>query len=229
MKNASITEIFSSIQGEGIYLGSPQIFVRFSGCNSDCLYCDEKHKSKSVYFSIQQLLEKIENLDKEYGPHHSVSLTGGEPLIHSEFLKIFLPRLKKKGFKIYLETNGTLPKALNGLKEQIDTIAMDIKLPSSTGQSGFWEDHKRFLVLGKKKSFVKVVITGKTDKKDLRKAVNIVKQIDPGIAFVLQPVTESGPVQAPALEDVIDMAALASKSLNDVRIIPQVHKMMGVG
>lgn len=226
MTKARITEIFSSIQGEGIYLGAKQIFVRFSGCNTDCAYCDEKRKLSRTNVSAEQLLDKIEKLDKIYGPHHSVSLTGGEPLIHSEFLRSLMPELKKKGFRIYLETNGTMPEALEGLLKYPDIIAMDIKLPSSTKNGAFWQEHKRFLKMSKAKAFVKVVVTKNTDKSDLQKAVNIVKRIDPAITFVLQPASGNGFLQD-GFKGLAEFANLASRTLKDVRVIPQIHKIMG--
>ena len=225
---AKITEVFSSIQGEGICLGVKQIFIRFSGCNTDCVYCDEKKKTKTSIFSAQQLLNRIKRLNKRYGRHQWVSLTGGEPLIHSGFLKAFLPQLKKKGFKVYLETNGTLPEALNSLKKHFDIISMDIKLPSSTRQNGFWKKHHEFLKLGKNKIFVKIVVTPGTDKKDLRRAINMVKDIDPRITFILQPATKDKSLHISTLKNTVKLADLASKDLRDIRIIPQVHKMMGI-
>src|SRR3989338_9578605 len=80
-----ISEIFSSLQGEGPYLGVPQIFIRFGRCNMHCGYCDEADKMKEEAFSrytLDSLIRQIETLEAAKGPHHSVSLTGGEPLFY---------------------------------------------------------------------------------------------------------------------------------------------------
>ena len=106
MKTAKINEIFDSIQGEGPYIGYRQIFIRFCGCNMDCAYCDTDFKTGADY-TPEQLVKKLDTFD--LNAIHSISLTGGEPLIHLEFLKDFLPLVDKK---IYLETNGTMPQAL---------------------------------------------------------------------------------------------------------------------
>src|SRR3989338_1927337 len=100
-KNLSteISEIFSSIQGEGPYLGVKQIFLRFGRCNMHCGYCDELEKMKEGNFSVlslDQVLTEIDNFEKQKGPHHSVSLTGGEPFFYTPFLQNFLPKLKEK-------------------------------------------------------------------------------------------------------------------------------------
>ncbi len=105
MKTARINEIFYSYQGEGPYQGVPQVFIRFSGCNLKCAYCDTDHSGYSLYNTEKLLMETL-----YYTDIHSVSITGGEPLCHADFLSDFLPMLDKK---IYLETNGILYKELS--------------------------------------------------------------------------------------------------------------------
>lgn len=89
-----INEIFSSIQGEGPVVGYKQLFIRFCGCNLKCEYCDTEFLQGEEY-TAQELYEKV---SKEYDlrSFHSVSLTGGEPLLHAEFLKNSYRLLKKK-------------------------------------------------------------------------------------------------------------------------------------
>ncbi len=218
---ASIKEIFSSIQGEGIYLGYRQIFIRFAGCNLNCGFCDEKIKPAKFNLSTTSLLNKIKSLEKRSGPHHSVSLTGGEPLLQAEFLHEFLPMARNSGFTLYLETNGTLVKNLKKLIEYFDIIAMDIKLPSSTGERACWKKHEEFLHAAKSKNLlIKVVICGNTSKSDFIKAVNIVKRTGRSIPFIIQP--------GPGAKNVSTLHNTALKELTDVRVIPQIHKIMGV-
>ena len=93
MSKANIREIFISVQGEGPYVGQRQLFIRFCGCNLNCRYCDTDFElSKSTEYTPIQLIEKV----NEYGKNLVLSLTGGEPLVSSEFLSEFLPLAKKK-------------------------------------------------------------------------------------------------------------------------------------
>ena len=92
-----INEIFSSIQGEGILIGRRQIFVRFSGCNLDCNYCDTSKSRNPILGDLitkEELINKINNLITP--DFHSISLTGGEPLLHSDFIKEFLEQSEYK-------------------------------------------------------------------------------------------------------------------------------------
>ena len=229
---ADITEIFSSIQGEGIFLGARQIFVRFKDCNLSCIFCDEPKDLISKEYTPLELMREVKRLETAKSWHHSVSLTGGEPLIYAEFLMEFLSLLKKNRLKSYLETNGTLPDALRKVIELVDIIAMDIKLPSSTGEKGYWREHREFLkIAAKKKVFVKAVITPDTLKGDVEEASELVKKIDAKVPFILQPATPTRPgdmmVGSETLLRFLDIASKTS-ALVTTRIIPQVHKILNV-
>ncbi len=232
MQSAYINEIFTSLQGEGIYQGVKQIFIRFAGCNLDCDYCDTpESKVKSVKCKVegekQEIINPVSSKDlidllthnssfitHNLGYFHSVSVTGGEPLLQVNFLEELVPQIKKLGLKIYLETNGTLPQELKKIVSLIDFIAMDIKLPSATGKDLFSEHYDFLSVLrspdgsvGTKdeqisklanqptsqpvKIFVKIVLTKKTLDEEIKKSINLIKTVDPEIPLVLQPVTPS--------------------------------------
>jgi 7-carboxy-7-deazaguanine synthase len=225
MQEAKISEIFFSIQGEGIYTGTKQIFIRFYGCNLSCLFCDT---NPSIYkeYSVSDLLDEISHLKED---HHSISITGGEPLLQKDFLRKFLPLLKETEEKIYLETNGTLPQALEEIIDFIDIIAMDFKLSSSAGTKDLWQVHKRFLrKAAGREVFVKAVVTRSTTEDDIKKACNIIADIDRNITLVLQPVTPVGRVEAAGSSRLTDLQRLCLNRLKAVRIIPQLHKMVGV-
>ncbi|UCC38402.1 MAG: 7-carboxy-7-deazaguanine synthase QueE [Candidatus Aminicenantes bacterium] len=105
-----ITEIFSAIQGEGRRQGEPTLFVRFSGCNLKCSFCDTKYAwNKGREYSISQVLEKIKKLRKSY-PAQWVCLTGGEPLLQD--VKELVKSLKREKFKVQVETNATVFRPL---------------------------------------------------------------------------------------------------------------------
>ncbi len=231
--SSEISEIFSSLQGEGIYLGVRQIFIRFGRCNMHCVYCDEVEKMKKGSYraiSLAEVIGEVDRLNAEEGGHHSVSLTGGEPLMYSSFLDSLLPELKRRGLKVYLETNGTYPLFLRRHLEKIDIVAMDLKPPSSTLDRAFWDEHREFLkVAARKDVFIKVVVTGATTLSDIRKSIRIVEEVNPSIPFVLQPESEMTGISVKALHKIREfLIALGPLALEDVRVVPQMHKVWGV-
>lgn len=226
---ADIVEIFSSIQGEGIFVGAKQIFVRFKECNLSCSFCDESRERPTKNHTPSTLMEEIGSLTQKRGFHHSVSLTGGEPLCHTSFLLEFLPHLHRNHTKAYLETNGTLPDELARVIDLIDIVAMDFKLPSSTGQRAFWEEHLDFLkIASRKKVFVKAIVTSETAAKDIEKAISVIKGLGKHIPFILQPATPVRPEDREVDKDrLLEFMEIGIRNdLEHIRVIPQVHKMM---
>lgn len=219
---AKIVEIFSSIQGEGPYVGERQVFVRFFGCNMSCRFCDERKKTDFLEYSEEGLVEKIIAEGEA-----TVSLTGGEPLLQADFLKAILPVLKERGLKIYLETNGVLKHALLKVMDHVDIISMDVKLPSSTGRGAYWDAHSEFLKEAvRKEVFIKSVVTPKTLLSDIEKAASLVKAVDKNIPFIIQPVSYNDNIEG--IDELDTFFDSAKNTLDDVRIIPQVHKILGV-
>lgn len=228
-----ISEIFSSLQGEGPYLGVKQIFVRFGRCNMHCGYCDELEKMSAERFdvrSLDEVMDAIGNFERAKGPHHSVSLTGGEPLFYEPFLSNLLPRLKEKGMTTYLETNGTLPRQLREVIKWCDVIAMDLKPPSSTGDDNFDKEHEEFLKVALEKDvFVKVVVTPGTRFEEIRECVRLVKNVNARLPFIFQPLSDPIGINQDALRLIeTQFFAEAKAHLFDVRVIPQMHKIWGV-
>lgn len=247
-KNANIIEIFSSIQGEGTYVGYRQIFIRFAGCNLACNYCDtpfheqdfcnlqvfagsEEYKKIKNPVSSDRLFEKIDNLNRIQ--HHSISLTGGEPLLNTDFLAEFLPNLQKKHpeTKIYLETNGTLFEELEKIIENIDIISMDLKLKSSTGVDFPFEKHKKFLEIAqkyKKEIFAKAVITSKISDEEINELLGLIKSFEKPISLILQPVNSIRKEILLSPRNIMEIQEKFLKKLDDVRVIPQVHKFINL-
>lgn len=228
---AAVTEVFSSIQGEGAYVGARQIFIRFRECNMKCGFCDTRNAGSGREYSAAQLVRKVMDLNKNKGPHHSISITGGEPLMYAEFLKRLLPSLKELGFKIYLETNGTLPEKLSQVIDLVDIVAMDFKLPSSTKDRSYWDEHREFLkIASRKKVFVKVVVTTETRKSDIEQAINLIKKADSKMPFIIQPATPVKKTDKVISEDRLRefLELTLAKDIKHTKIIPQVHKILGV-
>lgn len=105
-----ITEIFPSIQGEGLRQGEATLFLRLSGCNLRCSFCDTKYAwKKGRGYTVEKIIEKIKELKARF-PSRWVCLTGGEPLLQD--IGPLVKGLKKEGFKIQLETNAVLYRNL---------------------------------------------------------------------------------------------------------------------
>ncbi|MEN6358361.1 MAG: 7-carboxy-7-deazaguanine synthase QueE [Armatimonadota bacterium] len=233
-----VCEIFASIQGEGIYCGQRQTFVRLAGCNLSCNYCDTKgsrdQKPAAARIELGAGNQKFDEMPNPVDTEtviaachrlesKVIALTGGEPLVQADFLARLMPDIKSAGMITYLETNGTLPDALARVIEHTDIAAMDIKLPSASGVPGLWEAHKQFLeVAAQKEVFVKAVVAPVTPDEEICRCAEIIASVDRKIPLVIQPVSGAG-FSAISL---IHMQDIAMDALSDVRVIPQCHKML---
>ncbi len=242
---ADLVEIFSSFQGEGLLVGCRQAFIRFPDCNLDCDYCDTDFSRKPVCrvetepgsnvfalwpnpVTLEQVGELFRTWRKNYpGAHHSISLTGGEPLLHAELLRGWLPELKRL-WPVCLETNGTLPEALDNLIDHLDWVAMDIKLHSQTGERTDWEAHRAFLNRSRRVNcYVKVVVGPNTPELELQLVGDLMAGIDKSIPLVLQPVTVNGSINLTGVE-LIRMQNIIADSHPNVRVVPQNHIILNM-
>ncbi|MFP4473301.1 MAG: 7-carboxy-7-deazaguanine synthase QueE [Candidatus Omnitrophota bacterium] len=223
MLKAEISEIFMSIQGEGKFLGVPTVFVRFSGCSLSCRWCDTLHEIREE-LSAEQIVERVAEW---LAPGIMVSLTGGEPLEQSDILACCLPELKRTGCAVLLETNGVRYDSLDRVSEFIDSIAMDIKLPSSYGGDPLWREHARFLEgCLDRDVFIKAVITPDTEDRDIQDMIRLLEGVRTGIPVFLQPETSS--LDHGSWQRAVDMHKLCAPYLEDVRVVPQVHRLVGI-
>ena len=215
-----IKEIFTSIQGEGPFVGYKQLFIRFCGCNLSCNYCDTDFDTIGAKEYTEEDLTEICN---SHSDCHSAALTGGEPLLNIDFLKEFLPNCP---LSVYLETNGTLFEELNEIVDYVDYISMDIKLPSCTEQSPQWEAHDKFLRNAKGKNiFVKVVFDNNINDYEIVKTTRLVSKY--GVELVLQP-KMNGKDCAVTSEFITKTLDKFLKHYKNTRLIPQVHKFLNV-
>ncbi|MFA5928521.1 MAG: 7-carboxy-7-deazaguanine synthase QueE [Candidatus Margulisiibacteriota bacterium] len=242
---ANIQEIFPSLQGEGLFAGQPQIFLRFSGCNLACSYCDtdisptEKCRVHQDAFGQKyaELLNPLSVPDTariigEYAWFsNTVALTGGEPLLQVEFLRELLPVLKKKNKQILLETNGTLAEQYNILAPWLDIVSMDIKLPDAGGQPEPWPVHKHFLAQISKKTrcYIKVIIDEQVTANDLKQIAELLTGRKPLILF-LQPEAKKLQAGKLRLKELVQVQTKLKRLLpgHDIRIMPQLHKLWGI-
>ena len=244
MNSANVIEIFSSVQGEGKYIGCRQIFVRLAECNLNCAYCDtdfnraefckvETAAGSATFRDVKNPLDaaQVAEVIKRFGeavPTQAVSFTGGEPLLHWRFVREAALEVKASGMKIFLETNGTLCAELESLSDAIDIISMDIKLPSVTGRRLF-DVHEKFLRAAQGKDvYVKIVISGETTREEFLSAIETVASVDAEILTILQPVTPVGRICAVSAEQILSLQAAALRRLKNVRVIPQTHKLINL-
>jgi 7-carboxy-7-deazaguanine synthase len=248
---ANLIEIFSAIQGEGVNVGTRQIFIRFGGCDLRCNYCDSQHTwQKQSTCQIEhtpgardfvthenpiELTQLLAWVAAQNQPklHDSISITGGEPLLHAPFLAQFLPQVKTlTGLPIYLETGGHRPQQLAQVISAIDIVGMDIKLPSVSGET-HWEAHREFLqrcVDANVDVFIKLIIANNTVPAELEQTAKLVSEIDDRLSIFLQPMTpisESPDLIAPTPDRVLSWQAMMKQYLPHVRVIPQTHKFLG--
>lgn len=259
-----LSELFCSIQGEGLFVGERQIFVRTAGCVATCSWCDTVYsKVQTPRFvihpaakgtprpwrenpvALSDVVNDVAAMARDHQPVHTVSITGGEPLEQPEFVRELARSLRAAGFRIHLETAGLHPQALASVIGQVDVIAADVKLQSATGVD-HRETHRAFLRVMRESgfdahraaghsAFVKVVVDLKASVDEIEDAAVLVAQSGRALPFVIQPESETllgrhaTRESRAALLALVDAGArAASRHLDDVRVIPQVHKVLHV-
>lgn len=234
---APITEVFCSVQGEGPYVGNRQVFVRFSGCNLNCSYCDtnvqiadtcryEEDPGSGIFQYMRNPLsaDQVAEIVDPFMNVHSLSLTGGEPLLYADFITEL-----DVGFPLYLESNMTLPDMARKVRDCVAFVSGDVKLTDEF-QGEELELHleqtiETFRILRKTESrdcFCKIVMTGNTLPTDV---LDVAESISNYIScLVLQPVT-----QYELRPDIRTLLELQNELLGniDTLIIPQTHRMWG--
>jgi len=198
-----VTEIFASIQGEGRYIGRPQVFVRLSGCNLRCSWCDSKYSwDGGKEMQVSDVLREIRRFRLL-----SVCITGGEPMLQRQELGRLIKGLKAKGYETVIETNGTLYD--REIFSAVDCVSADMKPPSSKERSD-----ERLLSRLRRKDQVKVVVADERDYDFAKKVMSKCRA-----EVILQPC--GGKRLKPLMERV-----LADRL--DARVLPQLHKIAGV-
>lgn len=221
---AKINEIFSSVQGEGAFVGYKQLFIRFCDCNLNCEYCDTEFEN-GIEYTPDKLYEKITS-DYDLNTFHSVSLTGGEPLLNVNFLAEFLRICKSNDFPIiYLETNATLADELIKVKPYIDIISADIKLKSATGLDTKGLHDRFFVQCAGIETFVKIVFDENITNDEIVSCCKMAQKYN--FPLILQPkmLGDKMSVTSEFCTEILDK--FTSNYLN-TRLIPQVHKFLNL-
>ncbi|NNL65036.1 MAG: 7-carboxy-7-deazaguanine synthase QueE [Myxococcales bacterium] len=248
---ANVVEVFSSIQGEGPWVGTRTLFVRFGECDLRCAWCDSPGTWRPAEearieqapggawqveknpLAIDRIVAACQELD--LAAHRFVALTGGEPLLQPEAVAALAGALAGRGPRLYLETHGLAESALARVIDAIDVVSMDWKLASdvrreSDPRSGpvadFHDAHERFLRTAHAgaETYVKAVITPASRDEELLEMAARIARVDPALPVVLQPVTPIGRVrERPGAARMLSLASLLAQTLRDVRVIPQTH------
>jgi 7-carboxy-7-deazaguanine synthase len=144
-----ITEIYKSLQGESTYAGLPCIFVRLTGCNLRCTWCDSEYTFQGgVKLTVDQVLSEVRRLSPDGG---LVEITGGEPMLQQREVVSLMHSLLERQYKVLLETSGERP--LDVVPTEVVKI-VDVKCPDSGEGETFWLDNLEALTANDELKFV---------------------------------------------------------------------------
>lgn len=253
---ANLVEVFASAQGEGPFVGTETIFVRFGECDLRCGWCDSpgtwlpSRECRIETFPGSGEFETIPNpvaiqrLDEALGilsPAGTgfVSLTGGEPLLQPEAVIAAAKSARRRELQVYLETHGLAVDALRNVLAEapVDVVSMDWKLASDVaraekipGETSFHERHAEFLEAARSAEdveiYCKIVLTPNTLDEELEDACRAIVSVAPETLLVLQPVTPFARIKSrPSAAQILAWQRQCASFLDDVRVIPQTHRM----
>lgn len=200
-----IYSIFKSIQGEGITIGAPTVFIRTSGCPLRCTYCDTAQAfDEGEEMSLDDIVSRV-------GEHRArtICLTGGEPLAQRDAYRL-IERLLGKHFVVVVETSGAIPLDEMPCDENL-SISMDIKCPSSGESARMIFDNIELLGPTDQLKFVI------SDGQDYDFAKDVIREHGPLCEVVFTPVGG---------KDLKDLAERVLKDGLEVRVLPQLHKFI---
>ncbi|MFT7484338.1 MAG: 7-carboxy-7-deazaguanine synthase, partial [Candidatus Paceibacteria bacterium] len=259
-----IHEVFSSIQGEGLFVGEPQVFVRLSGCPLRCSWCDTPETwgmppaaregadwqagLTRSWCSTEEVALQVESLDPTGSK--AISVTGGEPLMWPEFIAELRTRFPNR--RLHLETAGAFPRSLSRVLGSVDHVSADLKLPRDleapvelahssgrVGQYSFesapadaeaWAVDRRAVLqlLVGRDACLKLVLAGTRSVADYHVLLADVQELAPELPLFLQPATATRSVPAPEAKLVEEVTLEAEKRGLAVRVLPQLHVLLGM-
>lgn len=231
-----IFEVFTSVEGEGILFGTKTLFVRLAGCPFSCFYCDTKESlplDSGDEYSIDDANQLIDQRLKNQT--YKVNFTGGDPLIQHEAVALLAKNIQNKKIPTYLESSCFDIDRFNHVLPFIDIVKIEFK----TKDSDFIDSqHYEKLIShtmkclqssvnAKKITYIKIVVSSKTQLKDFKKLINEIFTIisnDDIDGFIIQPTYG---VSEPSLDLLLNLYDLVYPFYIDVKVVPQLHKLLG--
>ncbi len=247
LATVNVTELFVSFQGEGLHAGRRQLFVRLGGCPLRCRWCDTPESLERGPFCrvfapegmrvlpnplpLDRLDHEVRRLQELAPPLHALAVTGGEPLAQAEALVAWRARSAVR-LPVLLETAGILPGRLERVLPAVAIVSLDVKLPSNSGERPRWEEHAeciRLAVAAGREVYVKMPVDGQTDPDEVALGARLVAEMGRGVPLFLTPIAvpESATLTIDA-GTLHAFHALASRCHPDVRVLPQLHKVLGI-
>jgi 7-carboxy-7-deazaguanine synthase len=234
---ARVSEIFTSIEGEGIFVGKKTLFIRLSGCHLKCRWCDTKYALPLDSGTDYQIDEIKDLIIKELQPFtYKVNFTGGEPLLQIEAVIELADFIKKQtSLKTYMESSCFDSELFSKVLPYIDICKIEFK----TDDSKVVEDEEydnlilneikclELAVESNKATYIKIVVTNSTNLESFKNLVYIIsKKIKPSdiLGFIIQP---SFGIDQPTVNKLLDTYDIVQPMFPEVRIIPQLHKEIG--
>lgn len=227
MTRLGVHSIYRATEGEGVFVGTPQIFVRFQGCTIGCINCDSKEtwEFTDKTSSIEDVIAEVEEIAGQY-PNRvkRVSITGGDPLHpqHAGGVEELAGKLKQLGYFINIEAAGT--RVVDSLFDVVDFVSFDFKTPSTGVVTNLKLLEKTMTQYGKKAQIKSVI----TDKKDFEFTYdiyqNMLKKNDYKLdaPWVLTPCYE--PHEEFPKDRFIDIITMNEDFGSPFRVIGQQHK-----
>jgi organic radical activating enzyme len=243
----NVSELFVSFQGEGLHAGRRQLFVRFAGCPLRCRYCDTPESLVPVDrcrvlgpdgeqqlpnpLDVRTLAAEVARLAASAPPLHALAVTGGEPLAQVDFIERWLADAPP-GVPVLLETAGILPARLARLLPLVAIVSLDFKCPSNTGERARWDEHEACLtaaVAAGRDVYVKMPVDGATAADEVEHGARLLARVAPAVPLFLTPLTEpETPRLTIDVHGLERLHAVASRHVADVRVLPQLHKVLGI-
>ena len=230
-------EIFTSVEGEGILYGTKTLFVRLAGCPFTCFYCDTLDALPLDSGKEYTLEEACDLIDKElHDKTYKVNFTGGDPLIQHDAVAEMAKHVQSLKIPTYLESACFDSNKFNHILPFIDFVKIEFK----TEDSDFVDskhypnlienvlDCLRYSVSSKKITYIKIVVSSKTTVESFKKLlITIFKAVSKEdlAGFIIQPTYG---ISEPSLENLLNLYDLVYPYYNEVRIVPQLQKLMGV-
>lgn len=229
-------EIFTSVEGEGILYGTKTLFVRLAGCPFACFYCDTKESlplTSGTEYTIEDANQLIDSSLKNQT--YKVNFTGGDPLIQHEAVAQLAKHIQNKKIPTYLESSCFDIDRFNHVLPYIDIVKIEFKtrdsdFVDSQHYDKLIEHTMKCLISSvkeKKTTYIKIVVSSKTQIDELKELVNQIfqkiskKDID---GFIIQPTYG---ISEPSLELLLDLYDIVYPHYIDVKVVPQLHKFIG--